>query len=48
MFWGILTLYLEQVFPNEFGAKKHPCFCCVDKRGTAKVADKGEESEKSL
>lgn len=27
--WGFLTWYLDQVFPNEWGAKKHPCFCCV-------------------
>lgn len=31
IFWGILTWYLDQVFPNEWGAKKHPCFCCVGK-----------------
>ena len=37
VFWGLLTFYLEQVFPNEFGAKKHPCFCCVNKRESAKV-----------
>ena len=29
IFWGALTWYLDQVFPNEWGAKKHPCFCCV-------------------
>ena len=27
IFWGLLADYLVQVFPNEFGAKKHPCFC---------------------
>ncbi len=23
----IAAWYLDQVFPNEWGAKKHPCFC---------------------
>jgi ATP-binding cassette subfamily A (ABC1) protein 3 len=27
VFWLLLTMYLEQVFPNEWGAKKHPLFC---------------------
>lgn len=27
IFWTLLTVYLEQVFPNEWGAKKHPLFC---------------------
>ena len=26
VFWGLLTVYLEQVFPNEWGAKKSPLF----------------------
>ena len=26
-----LTWYLEQVFPNEFGSKRHPLFCCFGK-----------------
>jgi ATP-binding cassette subfamily A (ABC1) protein 3 len=25
-FWMFLSLYLDQVFPNEFGQKKHPLF----------------------
>lgn len=25
-FWMFLALYLDQVFPNEFGQKKHPLF----------------------
>ena len=29
IFWGFLTWYLDQVLPNEWGAKKHPCFCCT-------------------
>ena len=29
IFWGVLSIYLDQVVPNEWGAKKHPCFCCV-------------------
>lgn len=32
VFWSLLTVYLEQIFPNEWGAKKHPCFCCVGKK----------------
>ena len=24
----VLTWYLDQVFPNEWGAKRHPFFCC--------------------
>lgn len=27
VFWGLLSIYLDQVVPNEWGAKKHPCFC---------------------
>jgi hypothetical protein len=27
----VLTWYLDQVVPNEWGAKKHPLFCCFDK-----------------
>ena len=30
IFWLALTWYLQQVFPNEFGTKKHPFFCCID------------------
>lgn len=26
-FWLLLTLYLDQVYPNEWGAKKSPFFC---------------------
>jgi len=26
IFWIIISLYLDQVFPNEFGQKKHPLF----------------------
>jgi ATP-binding cassette, subfamily A (ABC1), member 3 len=37
IFWLALTWYLEQVFPNEFGAKKHPLWCCFDKKN--KVTD---------
>ena len=31
VFYLALTWYLEQVFPNEFGSKKHPLFCCFGK-----------------
>jgi ATP-binding cassette subfamily A (ABC1) protein 3 len=30
-FYLLLTWYLDQVFPNGWGAKKHPLFCCFDK-----------------
>jgi len=26
LFWSLATLYLDQVFPNEFGVQKHPLF----------------------
>jgi len=26
LFWPTLALYLDQVFPNDFGAKRHPLF----------------------
>lgn len=32
-----LTWYLDQVFPNEFGSKKHPLWCCF---GNKKVSSK--------
>lgn len=32
IFYLALTWYLEQVFPNEFGSKKHPLFCCFGKK----------------
>lgn len=25
-FWSVSAMYLDQVFPNEFGHKKHPLF----------------------
>ena len=28
IFYLILTWYLDQVVPNEWGAKRHPLFCC--------------------
>jgi ATP-binding cassette subfamily A (ABC1) protein 3 len=31
IFYLFLTWYFEQVFPNEFGSKKHPLFCCFGK-----------------
>ena len=30
----LLTWYLDQVVPNEWGAKKHPLFCCYDQQST--------------
>lgn len=34
-----LTWYLEQVFPNEFGSKKHPLFCCFGKKNQEEKSD---------
>lgn len=28
IFYMLLAWYLDQVFPNDFGAKRHPLFCC--------------------
>ena len=30
----ILTWYLDQVVPNEWGAKRHPLFCCFEDTST--------------
>lgn len=30
VFWGIIFIYLDQVVPNEWGAKKNPCFCFMN------------------
>lgn len=49
-FYGLSFIYLDQVFPNEFGRKKHPLFfldCCLkrnkDKR--AKITPQNEEAD---
>ena len=34
IFYLILTWYLDQVVPNEWGAKRHPLFCCNDDTST--------------
>lgn len=36
----ILTWYLDQVVPNEWGAKKHPLFCCVNKGSSLTLEQK--------
>lgn len=51
LFYLILTWYLDQVVPNEWGAKKHPLFCCFNKQITTytpeeKERRKREEMEK--
>lgn len=50
LFYLLLTWYLDQVIPNEFGAKRHPLFCCVDKRAPLseeeKEVKKREETSK--
>jgi ATP-binding cassette, subfamily A (ABC1), member 3 len=30
----VITLYLDQVWPNEWGSKKHPLFCFMKKKST--------------
>lgn len=45
IFWGILTWYLDQVFPNEWGAKKHPLFCCFDKKTDKHKNDDSSEAK---
>ena len=48
IFWGLLSIYLDQVFPNEFGAKKHPCFCfccCCRGRNQSKVHSEKDDQE---
>lgn len=44
IFWGLLTLYLDQIVPNEWGAKKHPCFCCVDKNASEVDEEDGSQT----
>lgn len=41
--WGLLSIYLEQVFPNEWGAKKHPCFCCVGNNNKEEIYEENGE-----
>lgn len=52
LFWGVLTWYLDQVFPNEWGAKKHPCFCCVGGRDSryesAKVSHQDDNLQNNM
>ena len=43
IFWGLLSIYLDQVVPNEWGAKKHPCFCCVGNKNEQNAVDDNEE-----
>lgn len=35
-----LTWYLDQVVPNEWGAKRHPLFCCNDDTSTLSITEK--------
>jgi ATP-binding cassette subfamily A (ABC1) protein 3 len=34
-FYLLLGLYLDQVFPNEWGQRKHPLFCCIRRKPTS-------------
>ena len=38
----ILVWYLDQVVPNEWGAKRHPLFCCCEKESSFSVEEKEE------
>lgn len=42
----VLTWYLDQVVPNEWGAKKHPLFCCFDKQITSYTEEEKEQRKK--
>lgn len=42
----ILTWYLDQVVPNEWGAKKNPLFCCFDKQITSYTEEQKEQRKK--
>jgi len=34
--WMFIYLYLDQVMPNTYGIRKHPCFCLRGKRESRK------------
>lgn len=42
IFYLIVTWYLDQVIPNEWGAKKHPLFCFFSKSSTLTPDEKNE------
>jgi hypothetical protein len=43
IFYLILAWYLDQVIPNEWGAKRHPLFCCFNKSTPYTVEQKEEK-----
>lgn len=46
VFYLILTWYLDQVVPNEWGAKKHPLFCFFNKQITTYTPEEKERRKK--
>lgn len=40
IFYLILTWYLDQIVPNEWGAKRHPLFCCHSDTSTLTPEEK--------
>lgn len=43
-----MTYYLEQVFPNEWGAKEHPCFCFKNMCPHSRVVDEQTSEAKGI
>ena len=48
IFYLILTWYLDQVFPNEWGAKRHPLFCCHEDTTTISQEEKEIRKRETL
>jgi len=48
IFYLILTWYLDQVIPNEWGAKRHPLFCCFDKTSPYSLDQKEQRKREEL
>ena len=44
----VLTWYLDQVVPNEWGAKRHPFFCCKDDTTTISREEKETRKRNTL
>jgi ATP-binding cassette, subfamily A (ABC1), member 3 len=48
IFYLLLTWYLDQVVPNEWGAKRHPFFCCVEDTSTISPEEKEIRKRETL
>jgi ATP-binding cassette, subfamily A (ABC1), member 3 len=46
VFYLIATWYLDQVVPNEWGAKRHPLFCLVEEEKTASLTEEEKNTRK--